>query len=213
MSVSASAIPLFPLQTVLFPDGRLHLQIFEPRYLSMVRQCHEHGSGFGVVSLLQGAEVQRAGPAWTQEVFQRVGTLARIMELDRPQPALYDIQVRGETRFRIERCEQLPSGLWMADVHPLPDDLPVSVPLELSYIVDRLERILDTLQRVSPLGQGQLAPFQPYKYNLCSWVANRWCELLPISTQVKQQLMEIDNGLLRLELVGDLLDDGPPLGS
>ena len=46
----------------------------------------------------------------------------------------------------------------------------------------------------------------PYKFDDCGWVANRWCELLPIPVAMKQQFMELDNPLLRLELVNDILD-------
>jgi hypothetical protein len=46
----------------------------------------------------------------------------------------------------------------------------------------------------------------PYQLDDCSWVANRWCELLPLPPAVKQQLMELDNPLLRLELVCDILE-------
>ena len=39
----------------------------------------------------------------------------------------------------------------------------------------------------------------------CGWVANRWCELLPVPLELKQRLMQLDNPLVRLELVGDIL--------
>ena len=47
---------------------------------------------------------------------------------------------------------------------------------------------------------------EPYRFEDCDWVANRWCELLPVPVAMKQQLMSLDNPLLRLELVSDLLD-------
>jgi Lon protease-like protein len=46
----------------------------------------------------------------------------------------------------------------------------------------------------------------PHAFDDCGWVANRWCELLPLPVSLKQQLMSLDNPLLRLELVGDLLE-------
>ena len=49
-----TSLPLFPLNTVLFPDGALALRVFEVRYLHMVRKCHETGAPFGVVSLHSG---------------------------------------------------------------------------------------------------------------------------------------------------------------
>ncbi|MFU8833605.1 MAG: LON peptidase substrate-binding domain-containing protein, partial [Wenzhouxiangella sp.] len=47
--MSTTELPLFPLQTVLFPQADLPLRIFEPRYLDMVRECSRTGSGFGVI--------------------------------------------------------------------------------------------------------------------------------------------------------------------
>ena len=46
---------------------------------------------------------------------------------------------------------------------------------------------------------------QPYRFDDCGWVANRWCELLPMQPELKQRLMELDSPLMRLELVSDLL--------
>jgi Lon protease-like protein len=63
-----NALPLFPLGTVLFPGGWLPLQIFEVRYLDLMKRCERSGEPFGVVSLQSGQEVRRAPwapwPAW-----------------------------------------------------------------------------------------------------------------------------------------------------
>jgi Lon protease-like protein len=45
----------------------------------------------------------------------------------------------------------------------------------------------------------------PYKLDDCGWVANRWCEQLPMPLQQRQRLMALDNPLVRLELVNDML--------
>ena len=46
----------------------------------------------------------------------------------------------------------------------------------------------------------------PYRLDDCGWVANRWCELLPMALDLKQRLMELDNPLVRLELISDILE-------
>ena len=72
-------IPLFPLSSVLFPGGRLHLRIFEPRYLDLVRECCRDGSPFGVCLILAGRESgEPAVPA-------AIGTLARISDFQRDE--------------------------------------------------------------------------------------------------------------------------------
>ncbi|MFM7342206.1 MAG: LON peptidase substrate-binding domain-containing protein, partial [Betaproteobacteria bacterium] len=83
-------LPLFPLDTVLFPGGLLPLRIFEVRYLDMVRRCQQSQTPFGVVSLQQGSQVLQPGSA--PEAFNRVGTLARLIEVQNPQPGLLHIR-------------------------------------------------------------------------------------------------------------------------
>jgi hypothetical protein len=58
---------------------------------------------------------------------------------------------------------------------------------------------------VKAMTGGEMPARTPWQLQDCGWVANRWCEMLPLPTAVKQRLMELDNPLLRLELVSDLL--------
>ena len=202
-TLTLQSLPLFPLGTVLFPGGLLPLRIFEVRYLDMIRRCHKSGAPFGVVSLTQGHEVRQPGTA--QEGFASVGTLATLAEVDAPQPGLMMVRAHGTQRFRILSHERLKHGLWVADVEQLPDDLPVAVPPDLQGAANALGRLLDTLQQQAGGATDGLPVRAPWQLADCSWVANRWCELLPLATGLKQQLMELDNPLVRLELVGDLL--------
>ncbi len=204
-------IPLFPLGTVLFPGGQLPLQIFEVRYLDMVRRCHRDGTPFGVVCLTQGHEVQQPDPAhggYVQEGFHPVGTLARITEMAQPQPGLLVIQCEGGARFQIERSEKLKHGLWTADVKTLPADQALPLPTELRGIAPALHQLHTRLQVEQPGVVGPLPAFTPGEglWNDAGWVANRWAELLPLPPHVKQRLLTLDSPLLRLELVGDALE-------
>ncbi len=208
----AIALPLFPLQTVLFPGGVLPLRIFEVRYLDLIGRCHKEGAPFGVVSLTQGQEVRQRqrgadttdGEAFETESFQTVGTLAHIDSLERPQPGLMVIRCHGGRRFRLGSSEQLKHGLWVGQVEWLPDDPPVPVPADLAHVRRGLEQLL---AQVQAQGDAQNFPVQaPYRWDDCGWLANRWSELLPVSPQLKQQFLTLDNPLLRLELVADLLE-------
>ena len=62
-STKLTALPLFPLQTVLFPGGSLPLRIFEVRYLDMIGSRHKAGLPFGVVCLSEGSETRRRATA------------------------------------------------------------------------------------------------------------------------------------------------------
>ncbi len=195
-------LPLFPLGSVLYPGSVLPLRIFEVRYLDMIRRCIEAGAPFGVVSLTQGSEVAKPGQS---EIFARVGTLAQIIEHENPQPGLRVLRCVGQQRFRIQQSERLKHGLWVADVIHLPEDNVVSVPAELQDCVTLLQ---SALARMPAEVQSNLFEGAPRDSQLqdCSWLANRWCQLLPLPLEMKQRLLELDSPLIRLELVSDLLD-------
>jgi Lon protease-like protein len=211
--LTLSQLPLFPLQTVLFPDGWMPLRIFEVRYLDMINRCYKADAPFGVVCLSEGSEVRRidsnappTGGAFAKEVFFPVGTLARIERLEKPQPGLLLVYCRGLQRFKIETSHKLPHGLWVADVTRQADDIMVPVPEDLISTRDALVRLLENLREREPDNLDDLPLQPPYRWDDSGWVANRWIELLPAPPELKQRLMMLDNPLLRLELVSDLLD-------
>ena len=201
--LTLTSLPLFPLASLLFPGGVLALRVFEVRYLDMVRKCHHAGAPFGVVSLRSGQEVRRAGAPVEQ--LHDVGTLTTIDQLHSPQPGLIQLQCRGGQRFRIIHSHLLPHGLWVADVEMLPADRPISVPEHLAATARALEQVLASLRERDPASPAAIMP-TPAQLNDCGWVANRWCELLPVPLELKQQLMQLDNPFVRLELVGDVLE-------
>lgn len=200
-ALTLQSLPLFPLGAVLFPGGVLPLRIFEVRYLDMIGRCHKAGAPFGVVLLTQGQEVRQPGAT---EAFSHVGTLATISEFENPRPGLMMIRANGEQRFRITASDQLRHGLWVADVERLPADMAVPIPDDLKVTSTALGKLIRSLQQKS--GSPDQMPLQePWRLDDCGWVANRWCELLPLPAQLKQRMMELDNPLVRLELVSDVL--------
>jgi hypothetical protein len=209
--LTLTSLPLFPLGTVLYPGGLLPLRIFEVRYLDMVRKCHKHGAPFGVIALNRGSEVQRpagdgaSGEAFANESFDTVGTLASITDFSSPQPGLMVIRCTGLQRFTVRRSEKLKHGLWVADVARLPPDQQVPVPADLRQVAEALGKLILTLQDKG-IPVDDLPMQTPYQLDDCGWVANRWCELLSLPLEIKQRMMVLDNPLLRLELVGDMLE-------
>ena len=205
-------IALFPLQTVLFPQGQLPLQIFELRYLNMVRRCERERTPFAVVSLLEGREVQQPdaqnASGFASERFHHLGTLAHIEHATQPQPGLMRVVCRGGQRVHVRHSEKGPMGLWLADVDVLDDDRPVALPSELLYISDTLYQVHTQLQQDHPQWQDSGAPQDPNapQWQDAGWVANRWAEMLPLDLDTRVRLLTLDSPLLRLELIGDELD-------
>ena len=210
-ALKLQSLPLFPLGTVLFPGGLLPLQIFEVRYLDMIAKAYKAGAPFGVVLLSQGTEVRKPDTAPTPnagtfaaEVFQQVGTLASITHFENPQAGLILIQCVGTQRFEVTRSERLRHGLWIADVKCREADYTVDIPADLQGAANALQQLIENIKQRNP--QASALPVQePYRFKDCGWVANRWCELLPIPPDLRQKLMSLDNPLVRLELVSDIL--------
>ena len=211
-SPKLTALPLFPLQAVLFPGGSLALRIFEVRYLDMIGSRHKSGQPFGVVCLSEGSDTRRrasgTGDGFAHEAFLPVGTLARITRFERPQPGLMMIECVGSQRFRVDRSEQLQHGLWVADVELLAGDADVPVPDDLAFAREALQGVVRNL--ALNIEQGGEAAFElpllkPCRWDDCGWLSNRWCELLPLQPELKHRFMALDSPLLRLELVADTL--------
>ena len=200
-ALTLQSLPLFPLGTVLYPGGILPLRIFEVRYLDMIGRCHKAGAPFGVVSLTQGSEVRQPGG---KEAFSSVGTLATISSMETPRPGLMVIRAAGAQRFRITSSDQLRHGLWIADVERLDADMAVAIPDDLQGTSQALANLIESLKQKAS-SPDQLPIREPWQLQDCGWVANRWCELLPLPVALKQRLMELDNPLVRLELVSDVL--------
>lgn len=199
-TLTLSSLPLFPLGTVLFPGGELPLRVFEVRYLDLIDKCHTAGAPFGVVGLRRGSEVQVAGAP--EEQLESIGTLAHIVSIERPQTGLLHVRCQGSQRFHIDRQKRLKHGLWVADVTMMADDTRVAVPEDLEHTATALHQLRATLRERGAIGPDA----DDQVYEECGWVANRWCELLPLSAEIKQQLMTLENPLLRLELVADILN-------
>ena len=101
-------IPLFPLSGVLVPFGQIPLQIFEQRYLDLVRTCMKSDSGFGVVWIRQGSEV--VGTSNAHLDLGEWGTYARIVDWDQLPNGLLGITIEGQETFCLSETRIATSG-------------------------------------------------------------------------------------------------------
>ncbi len=192
-------LPIFPLQSVLFPSGALALRVFETRYVDMVRECMHSGTQFGVCRITRGKEVGAAAK------HEAVGCLAAISDFDMEQLGVLQLQAVGGQRFRVIERRVQDDGLIRADVELLEPDPEVEVPARYEACPLLLRRIVGDLESREP-GAAQRLIVPPYQYESAGWVANRLCEFLPITAKARQQLMELPDPLARLSLVHRYLE-------
>ena len=195
-SPSTFELPLFPLQTVLFPDGLLSLKVFEARYLDLVGSCLREGTPFGVVSLKQGSDLRQAGEAVT---FESTGTVAELMDVDSAHAGILQVRCRGLRRFDVKSSRQQSDGLWVAKAGEVPDDEMVAPAESMHDTVRGLANAIATLK-----AQGAEPFLQPYRFDSAGWVANRWCEILPLPVDAKQRLLGLEP-LSRLDIIDSLM--------
>jgi Lon protease-like protein len=200
MNTPGSSAPLelalFPLQSVLFPGTLLPLKVFEARYLDLIGHCLRESARFGVVCISQGRDVGRAGVR-----FEQQGVMARIDHVDAEQTGILRVRCTGTQRFVIEgQARQQTDGLWLADVTLLPGDEAVAPDAAFLPTVKALANAIGALRE-----QGSTPFCEPYHFDDAGWVANRWCEILPIPLAAKHRLMVLPEPQLRLKLVDEYL--------
>ncbi|AXQ31630.1 peptidase S16 [Solimonas sp. K1W22B-7] len=176
-------IPIFPLGTVLFPGGRLPLRIFEQRYVDMTKACIRDGSVFGVSLIRAGFEVGK--PA----VPCDLGCTARIAEWEVPSPGLFTLGTTGETRFRILNRWAEADGLLRARVELIAVPAPLALPERFQLLGQLLGSLIDDIGSEH---------FPEPRLDDGIWVGCRLAELLPVTPERKQRLLEIDDPLALL---------------
>jgi len=191
MTESRKDVPLFPLNTVLFPGGLLPLRIFEQRYLEMAKACLRDQTPFGVCLIREGAEVG------TPATHEPLGCLARIVQWDMQQLGLLQLVAQGGERFRVLARRVRPDGLILADIELLAEIPDTPMPEKFQACRQLLERI------VAEHGERLFA--RPFLLDSSAWVGARLAEVLPLPAETKQKLLELDDGEQRLEIMQRLL--------
>ena len=201
-NTTTQKIPLFPLGTVLFPDGVIALKIFEARYLDMIKQCLREKTEIGVISIIKNLDTDHESSAVT---FSNIGTLALIEDFDPVQPALYMTKSFGTQRFKLLSSTQESNGLWIGDIELLEKDPHIPIPQEHQKVAQLLDEIISVIQSEDLLGEALFK--KPFKVNDCGWVSNRLAELLPISLLQKNHLLAQTNPRIRLDLISEIIED------
>jgi Lon protease-like protein len=192
MSGTSQEIPIFPLGTVLFPGGLLPLRVFETRYMDMTRECMKEQKPFGVCLIKSGREVGE--PAVPEEV----GCLAHIQEWDMRELGVLSLRTQGGRRFRIRNREVNGQGLVRANVELIAPEPATSLPAEFAACANLLELVV---------ADKSAAVFaEPHQFDDATWVGYRLTEILPVPQAAKQRLLELDDSVLRLQILYRFLE-------
>ena len=114
------AIPLFPLNVVLFPGMLLPLHIFEERYKTMVEECLATERTFGVVlSKNQAAQAPHVANLYLDDIYN-VGTTARIAAVERLENGRLNLITVGQERFLIKEISAGKDDYLVGRVEPFP---------------------------------------------------------------------------------------------
>jgi hypothetical protein len=186
---SIQEVSIFPLNTVLFPDGLLPLRVFELRYIEMTKACLRDDRPFGVCLIREGKEVGEAA------VPEPVGCLARIAHWEMPQLGVFQRLARGAERFRIREMRVQPNQLIVASVQAMaPDTGREPVDPDCGNL----------LRMIIEKAGAERFP-EPVRLDDAAWVGYRLAEVLPIDTATRQALLELTDAQQRLVRLGEIL--------
>ena len=184
-------LPLFPLNTVVFPGGQLPLRIFEQRYLDMVKQAIADNTPFGICAIREGSEVGASAIPYA------VGTLVRITDWDMPQTGILHIDTHAQERFVVRSTRTEPSGLLTGTVEGVSVESAIAIPDDLELAVEILRHIIDEYGDAHFPG--------PHELDNAVWVGYRLSEVLPLKLSIKQNLLEMNDSVMRLRMLTEFL--------
>lgn len=172
-------LALFPLNTVVFPGTILPLQIFEQRYLNLIKECMKQHTGFVTVLISEGQEVGAA-----PQIFS-VGCYVEIIDWESLPNGLLGVTIQGRQRARLSNSSVRDDGLMFAEMEEIKSDLelqPRPLPPLFEPLSDTLRELLNH-------------PFADRYRNGVDYdnqadICFRLSELLPINNRQKQLLLE-----------------------
>jgi hypothetical protein len=185
-------VPLFPLNSVVLPGGRIPLQLFEPRYLDMLTRCLKEDRGFVIVLLREGVENGKVA------VFYDIGTYVRIIDFKQLESGLLGITVEGQSKVSVVRSWQQEDGLNVGDVECLLAEGVLMIPERYAELPSVLKALF-LHPVIRDLGMD-------VDYDDARDVGWRLTELLPLDKREKQRLVELQDPLERLGRLNDLLE-------
>lgn len=184
---------LFPLNTVLFPGCTLPLQIFEQRYLRLIKTCMRDDHGFVVILISAGKEVSD-----TPETYS-IGTYVDIIDWEMLENGLFGITIQARHRVRVTNPCAQDDGLMTGEIQTLP--------FSTETDIDPSEQIPDLVDTLKQLEQHPYIEKQAMEtdYSSTQAVCHKLSQLLPLDPLLKQSLLEINSTEEKIDRLRELI--------
>ena len=190
-SSKTNKLPVFPLGLVVLPGTIQTLQIFEPRYISMVKDCMNSESGF--VITLSNDNV-------SGESFMSQGTFVDIIDFNQLPNGLLGITVKGREKVSIKSIEQVESGLHYASISPIAEPI-----VDDQAVLAKFPDLINVLSQLKEHPQVKLLPLEIDMLSAES-VSYQLAGLIPISPMQKQTLLEAFDSKQRMNILAKLVN-------
>ena len=182
-------LPIFPQRTILFPDSKLPLRIFEPRYIDMVSRSMRENSEFGIILSRESTDPKMF------ETYD-TGTLAKIIDWDQGGDGLLGITTLGTQKFRLKELNKQEDGLNIGSIERIEKEGDYKPLKEFTHLVELLQAILDDVN---------IYDDDEKRFDSASWISYRFAEILPLRIEDKQKCLEIDDPIIRLNFLEPLI--------
>lgn len=169
-------LPLFPLSSIVMPDGLMPLRLFERRYLDMIASSLKTDTGFGICLIKDGRD---AGEPAIPYLW---GTHVKVVDFDQGKDGLLNIVAQGIEEFELQDFTVEPSGLLMGNVTLLPR-LQADSEVDITELASKLDLILRYIE--------QHISYPEKRLDDPEWVCNRLLELLPLESANKFDLLNL----------------------
>jgi len=184
-------LPVFPLGLVALPGTIQSLQIFEPRYINMIKNCMFNDHGF-VIVLQKKDELNF-------EIHKK-GTYVEIIDFNNLPNGLLGITVRAENKVSINNLCQLEDGLNIADIKP-----EIDPEVDNQALIAEYPEIINILSQIIKHPKVTELPIK-VDFNSADSIAYHLASLIPLTTNQRQNLLEAFDAAQRLAILSKYIE-------
>lgn len=184
-------LPLFPLGLVALPGSIQSLQIFEPRYLKMIKECMSDNHGFVIVLKINDA---------SEFGISKKGTYVEIVDFNNLPNGLLGITVKAETKVSINNICKLEDGLHIANIRP-----EIDPEVDNQALLAEYPEMINILSQIIKHPKVNELPIK-VDFNSADSVAYHLAGLIPLSLSQKQNLLEAFDAAQRLSMLSKYIE-------